>query len=89
MDLCTNNLSKTKKIYFTQSVEEMLENQTAQTIKSILLQAESGQYDDEFMRRFRKVVLDNINDLSRLSKSIIESLVEFNGIANKNRQDGV
>lgn len=83
MELYSDNLVKVKKIYFTQSVEEMLDSQTAQTIKAIMMLAESGDYDDQFMKKLRKVVLDNVNDLSRLSKNIIESLVEFNAVKNK------
>ena len=81
MELIRNGGEKkiSDKIYFKQSVTEIVDTQKTQAIKSILntvdLVVEPEKKDSEVRRIIRKSVLDNVNDLNRVFTNIVESLV--------------
>ena len=81
MDILEEGLErKATKIYFKQSVKEILDNQKTQSIKNVLNTLDLLVEDDESRKRIRKSVLDNINDLNRVFMTMLDSLVDVKGM---------
>ena len=74
---------KVTKIYFKQSLKEILDVHTTQSIKYILNTLDLLVEDDEARQKIRKAVLDNINDLSRVYVNMIDSLIHVKGVDGK------
>jgi len=81
MDILEEGLErKATKIYFKQSVKDILDNQKTQSIKNVLNTLDLLVEDDESRKRIRKSVLDNINDLNRVFMTMLDSLVDVKGM---------
>jgi len=74
-----NNGKRKSTIYFKHSVEEIIDNQTKQAIKSIMGTVDATvepEVSNSAKRKvIRKVILDNINDLKRVCMRAVDSIM--------------
>lgn len=85
MELIKDNIErKVSKIYFRQSVKDIVENQKIQAIKYMLntldLVIEPDDPDSESRKKVRKAILDNVNDLHRVFLNLLDSLIDVKEI---------
>lgn len=87
MQFDRENVDQAGKIYFKSSLEEIVGQQRTAAIKNILdivdLVVEPDVADSKARKRIRKAVLDNINDLHRMSLNMITSIVGNNGVSRR------
>ena len=86
MDVIKDNIDvdkKITKIFFKQSVKEIIDTQTTQSIKYVLNTIDLLVNDEDAKMKIRKAVLDNFNDLKRVYVGMMDSIVSVNKIHGK------
>ena len=86
MDVIKDNIDvdkKITKIFFKQSVKEIIDTQTTQSIKYVLNTIDLLVNDEDAKMKIRKAVLDNFNDLKRVYVGMMDSIVSVNKVHGK------
>lgn len=77
MQIVDENIRTTSKIFFKQSVKDILQRETSSTIKEILNVIDVIVENPDERSTIRKVVLDAVNEYHRTATNIVASLVEI------------